>query len=185
MANEIIPQIEDKLGRYGDQIVTQIRQELVKQGKLATGDLYNSIQYGISKNGDSMSLTIYANDYFKWVDQGVKPGGKQPPPDKMLKWVEDRGLRPKPGSGIPESQAKTPQANRSLAFLIGRSISQKGIKPGNILEPILSTNTQTIGEGIRDILVSTITQMIGEGFQAIASEISGEIFKIDVTYPKS
>jgi len=185
MANEIIPKIEDKLGRYGDQIVTQIREELVRQGKLATGDLYNSVKYGVSKNGDIISLTIYANEYFRWVDQGIKPGGKQPPPDKIQRWVEIRGLRPKPISGIPESQAKTPQANRSLAFLIGRSISQKGIKPGNILEPIISSNTQTISEGIRDVLVSTITQMIGDGFQTLASEISGELIKINVTYPKS
>lgn len=166
-------------------IVTQIRDKLLEQGHLATGDLYNSITYGITKTNDIVSLSIYANDYFKWIDQGVRPGGKQPPPDKILKWVQTRGLRPKPVSGIPSSKSKLPRTDRSLAFLIGRSISLRGIKPGNILSPIITSSNDQLTSDISQIIVSAITQIIGEGFENLASQVTGDLISIKVNYPKN
>lgn len=63
---------------------------------------------------------IWAAGYFWYLVFGRGPG-KQPPPDAMLKYVQDN----------PDALAKAKQifkgvTERSLAYLIGRKIGQKG-----------------------------------------------------------
>lgn len=63
---------------------------------------------------------LYAADYFKYLVTGRGPG-KRPPPDKMLKFVQDNPQ-------ILEEARKIFKniSEKSLAFLIGRKIGRQG-----------------------------------------------------------
>lgn len=58
---------------------------------------------------------LYAPDWFQYMIYGRGPG-KQPPPDRMLAWVQ-KNPSLFSGSGISE---------KSMAFLIGRKIGREG-----------------------------------------------------------
>lgn len=63
---------------------------------------------------------LYAADYAKYLIYG-RPPGKQPPPEKMLEFVEAN-----PGI-LQEAQLKFPYlTEKGLAFLIGRKIGRDG-----------------------------------------------------------
>jgi len=58
---------------------------------------------------------LFGPDWFQYMIYGRGPG-KQPPPDRMLSWVQSNQSLFS-GSGISE---------KSLAFLIGRKIGREG-----------------------------------------------------------
>jgi hypothetical protein len=83
---------------------------------------------------DSQVGRLFGADYFKYLVTGRGPG-KQPPPDKMLKFVQDN----------PDILAEARQrfkyiTEKGLAYLIGRKIGREGTdiftgkKPGIDLE---------------------------------------------------
>ena len=173
--------VEAKLASYGDQIVTRIREKIIENGSLASGDLYNSISYDVQSDSGIVSLNIYANDYFPFVDQGRLPG-KRPPIDNILSWVKVRGLRPKPGSGIPEKSKGLPRADRSLAFLIARKIGLDGIKPTNMLGDTLDEISDPLTSDINDLIVEAITEILGSQWEELAQSINSNIIDITVNF---
>jgi hypothetical protein len=64
---------------------------------------------------DQIEGKLYAPEWFQYMIYGRGPG-KQPPPDRMLAWVQSNPSL-FTGSGISE---------KSLAFLIGRKIGREG-----------------------------------------------------------
>lgn len=123
VVGEYIRQIMDDVGR---DLVDEIKNQLEKKGKDASGDLISSIHYQLVEKSDSIEVEILSLDYLKYVDQGRKPG-KQPPVSKIVPWVQHKGIRmsTKQGNIMTVEQA---------AFIIARSIGEKGIKPTNIIK---------------------------------------------------
>lgn len=139
----------DILTKYRQIITDALIKSLENNDKVAQGLLVQSIEVKPPKIfGQSISLQVYMNDYWKYVDGGRKKGGKQPPQDAMLKHIAVRGeWHAKKASDISKFYTnkkglkvarKNPlpmdKARKSLAFLIGRSIKRKGIKPTNFVE---------------------------------------------------
>ena len=137
-------ELQIELGRFGRAVVKQARTNLTTVKKEDTKALYNSLDYDLDVHKNSFSLSFEMLDYGMFVDQGVKganpslvKGGKQkggrspfafknkrPPLKPILNWVKHKGLRMRSKNG---QFAKGSQ--KTLAFLISRSIYQKGIKP--------------------------------------------------------
>lgn len=63
---------------------------------------------------------LYAADYFKYLVTGRGPG-KRPPPDKMLKFVQDNPQMLEEARKVFKNISEN-----SLAFLIGRKIGREG-----------------------------------------------------------
>lgn len=138
----------DILREYEQIVVDALRKSLEDNNKVAQGLLQASIEPKTRIFGQTVSLGIYMLDYWKYVDGGRKKGSKQPPQDAMLKHIAVRGeWHAKKASDISKFYTnkkglkvarKTPlpmdKARKSLAFLIGRSIKRKGIKPTNFVE---------------------------------------------------
>lgn len=59
--------------------------------------------------------SLYGPDWFQYMIYGRGPG-KQPPPDRMLSWVQNN----------PELFSGSDISEKSLAFLIGRKIGREG-----------------------------------------------------------
>jgi hypothetical protein len=133
--------IQAVLDRFGKYVVQQARANLTRKNKNVSKDLYNSIAWNseAAKSGASFSASLSMLPYGEFQDQGVKGksstyGASQGSPfrfgtgkgnkggltEAMQKWVRARRLqfRDKKGKFLSYD---------STAFLIARSVYQKGI----------------------------------------------------------
>lgn len=128
---------EDALNKYAKYVIQQSRSNLTKKGNSASGALYKSLGYEISE--DSISFT--GESYGSFQDQGVKgknayysasasspfkfgtgTGQKYGLRRGIAKWIKQKGIKgrdKKTGRFITD---------KSLTFLISRSIYDKGIR---------------------------------------------------------
>lgn len=131
----------DAFGRKGvAAIVDNIRTlPLTRFGPAnASGQLAASVRYELTGNEEGARLTFYAASYALTLVFGRKPG-KFPPLSQLLQWIENKGILPR-----PDEKGRVP-SKKSLAFLIGRAIAEKGTilhqaqKPSQLLDPITSS----------------------------------------------
>lgn len=126
MSNNLeLRNLKAQMESLGRDTVEYIKQILLENDKLASGNLISSLNYNVITQIDTVLLDIIALDYFKYVDEGRKPG-KMPPIKPILKWVEMKGI----------SIGK--YSDKQTAFIIARSIGKKGIKPLNIKNRLVS-----------------------------------------------
>ena len=112
-------------------IIIDITNKLLAADKKATGDLINSLNYKIIDTANGLVLNILSNETFKYVDQGRRAGATPPPAKVIIPWVEAKGIKFTTNSGKIMSKEQT-------AFIIARSIGEKGIKPLNIKEKVIN-----------------------------------------------
>lgn len=143
------------LNDIGKDVVADIVQKLLAADKSATGSLVNSIKYEVLEAANGVMLNILANDYFKFVDEGRRPG-KMPPIRAIVPWVQAKGIRMNTKSGIVMS-------DESSAFVIARSIGMKGIKPlgikKQVIDDLLNNKSKIIESGIELDITSYINEM--------------------------
>ena len=137
--------VEQELNKFGKYLVKQSRTNLTKKKKNVSKELYNSISYNTKESKNSFEFSLSMADYGTFVDKGVKgvsSSAKAPTsPFKFgtgtgkkggltggtLKWVKAKRIQ--------FSNRKTGQfmSYESTAFLIMRSIWNKGLKTTNFL----------------------------------------------------
>lgn len=121
---------------FAKYVIQQSRSNLTRGKKNVRGDLYNSLDYDLNVSPNSFSLAFLMEEYGVFQDKGVsgtkkkyntkfKYTTKQPPIKDILKWVNARRLRLRD----KETGRFKKGGQRSLAFVIARSIKEKGIKP--------------------------------------------------------
>ena len=134
---EEVQEVIDKFRKY---VVQQSRSNLTKQKKNASKSLYNSVK-GISKvNPNSISLYFEMEEHGIYQDKGVKgktsstkapnspfkfgsgTGKKGGLTNGIQKWVKQKRFQ------FRDEQGRFMSYN-STAFLITRSIYNKGLKP--------------------------------------------------------
>ena len=128
---------EDALEKYCKYVIQQSRSNLTKKGNSASGALYKSLGYEVTE--DSISFT--GESYGSFQDQGVRgknayysasasspfkfgtgTGQKYGLRRGIAKWIKQKGIKgrdKKTGRFITD---------KSLTFLISRSIYDKGIR---------------------------------------------------------
>ena len=132
----MLEQTQATLLKFRNYVIQQSRSNLTKNRKNDTKKLYNSLK-GEVVTEDNYSIVGFSMDlHGLFVDKGVKGSkssakapnspysfkSKMPPVAVIAKWVKRRGLkgRDKNGRFIKDN---------TLAYLISRSIFQKGMKP--------------------------------------------------------
>jgi len=100
-----------------------------KGNKIATGQLYNSIQGSVVQTPDGPVAQLEYADYFKYVNEGRRPEKKRVPIKVLLEWIKIRGVRFRNEKG---RFAKG--SNLQMAFAIQKNIYKYGIKPANIYD---------------------------------------------------
>ena len=134
----------EALNKFGKFVIQQARSRLtkgVKKGskrfsKNDTKKLYNSLEYKPFNRGDSLGVEFYMEQYGRFQDQGVK-GTKSNYIENKNSPFSYRSSMPNPAifegyikrKGIKGRDKKTGRfiTNKTLQFLIARSIYQKGI----------------------------------------------------------
>jgi len=132
-------QLEAQITVFRDFVIQQSRSRLTRGKKNATRDLYNSLRgdLGVSKN--SFFLNFFMEEYGEFVDQGVRgknnshkapnspfrfgtgTGTKGGLTKGIKKWIKVKGIRGRDAQGRFIT-------DKSLAFLISRSIYRNGIE---------------------------------------------------------
>ena len=162
--------------KLGGNVVTE-GKSILKQKKKASGTLYNDFDYLVTATKSSVTLEFEfggADDYWAFVDEGVKGAGGFKGSGKMRggktdfrfgsgnyrgkwaeftsaiqKWIKKKGIkgRDKNGKFI---------TNKSLGFLIQRSIFQRGLERTQFFsKPFteqLEKQTETITKAFADDL---------------------------------
>lgn len=132
MLNPEIIAVEKK---WAQRVVANAKSILLRNKKIASGHLYNSIRYNVSSDG---SIFFEYAPEGKWVESGRRKGAKQPPTNPIERWIKQKGLKgrdPKTGRYI---------SNHTLAFLIARGISRDGIKPVPFMQLAIDQATQQL-----------------------------------------
>jgi hypothetical protein len=135
---------------WATKVVALAKNKLVQRKKIASGSLYNSIGFKISKRGQ---VVFQADDSADYVQGGRKPG-KFPPPPAIAKWAKVKGLprfRDKKGRYI---------SNDSRAFLLGRAIAKKGIKPFPFYNDAIDESLDQLADSQQDVIADTILDSI-------------------------
>lgn len=127
--------ILDIANREAEQIV----EELWDRSPYSSGELSESIRYEVVGSGETFSIEIYMAQYGLYQDRGVNGvnqswdspysfTNKMPPRQPIINWIETEGIvgRDNKGRFIKRE---------SLAFLIQRSIFQRGLEPQNWIDP--------------------------------------------------
>lgn len=147
--------LQAALEEYGNVIAEQYKSNLKANGHKATGNLINSITSHITVNGYEYAIELTLEDYYKYVEEGRRPG-KFPPVSKILEWVKVKRILP-----TPMANGKLP-TEKQLAFLISRKIAEKGTKGTYDLEKAMDTTINEWDEKITDALDKDIMNCIDE-----------------------
>lgn len=158
--------LEKYLNNFGDKVVKGAEKELRSskdsQGK-SRGDtaLGKSIRVKVKITPTGFSTKFYMADYGTFLDKGVKGTksnyiensktdysykNKQPPSGIIEKWIKKKGIK---GRNKKSGRFIT---NKSLAFLIGRSIKEKGIKSLSFFQKPLGIEYNKLRKGILEVL---------------------------------
>ena len=141
------PNLYDYMTLIGEKVREEYQVELKNNtngfgnlmNSVASGELYNSVKFKLEKKDGKLSLYFVAAKHYINVEKG-RVAGRFPPKSVILKWLDQRGIQPKEG-----------MTKEGLSFIIGRSISENGIKPKPHLREIL-TDMDKYVEGIKNAL---------------------------------
>jgi hypothetical protein len=136
-----LTQTQAVIKRFRDYVIQQSRSNLNKSGKNNTKQLYNSIKGEIVEDDKYTLVGFQMDDYGMYQDQGVRgksssakapnsafrfgtgTGKKGGLTNSIDKWVRQKGIQ------FRDKDTGKFLTYKSTAFLISRSIFQKGIKP--------------------------------------------------------
>lgn len=129
-----LKRLSEILEKYGQNVVEDYKAALKAKGY----QIADTVSVRVDAFGGIYTVVLSLADYWKYIEGGRKPGGKMPPEAPILKWIRDKGIKPRDNK-IKEKQ---------LAFLIRRKIGRDGIKP----KPMLSDAVEANGNIIDDIV---------------------------------
>lgn len=100
---------------------------LIRDDKKASGNLIRSVKpLPAAEEESKITGSMELASYWKYVEFGRRPG-KWPPMEKILRWIIEKPVIPR-----PDKNGRVP-TEKQLSFLISRKIGLEGIQPGNQL----------------------------------------------------
>ena len=146
--------LQATLAQFIQGLIQTYKSLLIRDGKKATGNLIKSIRpLDIEYSNNQVTLSISLASYWKYVENGRKPG-KFPPMNNILDWIKIKQVIPRPMNGLK------PPTEPQLAFLIARKIARDGIKPGNQFEEALKLTWTKWEQTISDAISKDLNQAI-------------------------
>ena len=137
----MLSNVEKELKNFAKYVVTKSRMNLRSSGKSSSGDLSKSLDSNVKVSKNSFELSFLMEDYGVFQDKGVKgKSSSAKAPNSPFKFGTGTGRK----GGLSEGINKWVKRKRfqfrdkksgkflsydSTAFLISRSIYQKGIAP--------------------------------------------------------
>lgn len=126
--------LEAVLDKYANKIIKNAQALLKSLGKNASGNLSRSLDYEVKSQDNVVEVEFKGEDYLQYVENGRRPNSKQPPVNKILRWLEIKPIKV--------------QKPKTVAFLIARSIGNKGIKPTHFLSKTIRKENTALKKDI-------------------------------------
>ena len=126
--------IQDLLNDFRSNVIREAKRNLTRQN--TSGRLSKSLSSVVKESKNSIQISFEMEDYGFYQDRGVKGvksgksldgykyTNKMPPPKAFDKWIVKKGFSDK----IRDKKGRFVK-RKGLAFVIARSIFEKGIKP--------------------------------------------------------
>lgn len=101
--------------QIGQLVKTEVLESIRKEGLVASGDLLKSVSVtGFRASTQMSEATVGSSSpYARYVEEGVRAGGKMPPKNVIYEWMINKGMQP----------------SESGAYAIAKQIQEKGIEP--------------------------------------------------------
>ena len=145
--------LDKALNDVGENVVSEIKRLAIKRdGFKASGDLDRSISYEVKGN----TVEVSALEYIGAISDGIHKK-KFPNGYNILEWAKSRGLQPRGAKG--RLLSRTDANMKSMAFVIARSISEKGISKR------FGYKGRGFLEEIKKDVVKNVTDMIAEAYK--------------------
>jgi hypothetical protein len=152
-----------ELEKFAKYVVKHSRTNLTKSNKNVSKKLYDSIDYNIKTNKESIALFFNMVDYGKFQDLGVSGvkkkyntpysyKNKMPPASAFNQWVVRKGLK-----GTRDDKGRF-VSRKSLQYLIAKSIYEKGIKPSMFFTKPFQKAFKLLPNEVRDAFIFDIEQ---------------------------
>jgi len=167
VAESLNNQIITVFNRWGVKLVRDTKKAIddaiANDGGGQNSNLSGSVDYKVLSKGNEIWFQLTMNDYWKFVDKGVdgtkqswgskyKFKGKNINQQAVLKFIKKRHLRIEisqsrktsikgvKNKGIKKAykQMSLDAKRRSLAFVIGKSIAEKGLKPTHFMDEVIT-----------------------------------------------
>lgn len=151
---------------YEEKLINAIYASLEKHDRVARGQLWQSVKAETKIYGQAIVLEVSMLDYWKYVEEGRRKGSKMPPLDAMLNFIRDRGIKVR-DKKVKKSKQSLESKRKGLAFVLGRAIKKKGIKPthflaevvdGNIVSQLEKDLRESVGRDIKVAIIQAIEQ---------------------------
>lgn len=144
MAKDLLSEIEDVLVEWADEYGGKMRASLLRHDHVdsaGAGNLYQAASVGgeswIQPEGDAaFRVKIELPDYYTYLNKGRGPGKGYGAIWASLSgptgWISRKGINVRQATGLKDSV----KANRTLGFLIARSINKKGYKASHWFDEV-------------------------------------------------
>jgi len=137
----MLSNVQEELNRFAKYVISQSRANLTRGKKNVTRELYDSLKGNVKVSKNSFQLSFLMEDYGVFQDKGVRgktssakapnspfrfgtgTGKKGGLTKGIDKWVRRRGFQ------FRDKKTGRFMSYESTAFLITRSIYNKGMKP--------------------------------------------------------
>jgi hypothetical protein len=145
------PNLQAVLEDFANKAKDKYKQQLVDKDKNASKKLYNSVSCMVEQNGTTYEVSLELEHYWKFIEEGIRPAGKYKNAGWkiypfILEWIKVKPVIPR-----PMANGKLP-SEKSLAYLITRSIKEHGIKPQPILHEATMDALKDFEKKIREAL---------------------------------
>ena len=132
---------ESLLNSFAQTIVNRYKDKI---SEYASGKLYNTINFEITKGSSNYIVTINLEEYWKNISYGRKPGSRMPPVEAIENWIKIRKIIPRPLI-LPNKKSIIPTV-KQLAYVIARSIAKKGIQQRPLMRETIAETIETFKE---------------------------------------
>lgn len=164
-----LKEVKEELNKFGQFVIQQARSRLTKGDKNVNKKLYNSLEYKPFVKGDSIGVEFYMEQYGKFQDQGVKGTksnyvenkkspysykSKMPPLKAFADFVKRKGIK---GRDKKTGRFIT---NKSLQYLIARSVFNKGIRASMFFTKPFNQAYEKLPPKLQESFVKDIEKII-------------------------
>lgn len=144
------PALERVLQDFAKDFEENYKDTLRQHGRVASGDLVNSVKTKVNTGTGYYEVTVTLKDYWKYVENGTRP--HWPPRDAILRWIQIKHITP-----YPDKNNRLPSPE-SLAYLISRKIATVGTEG--------SHDMQSVKDALIPLFRQRIAEALGNDMQA-------------------
>tara|TARA_R110001583_G_scaffold3427_5_gene22004 strand:- start:3831 stop:4343 length:513 start_codon:yes stop_codon:yes gene_type:complete len=120
---------EEEVKKFADKVIHRARFWLNRRNKnTKSANLSKSLDYNLKVYpSGALELGFKAADYFRYVEEGRKPG-RMPPVSAIAKWIRIKPIKLRDAKS-GRFKSKTDTNINSAAFAIAKHIGAYGVKP--------------------------------------------------------